>query len=1329
MTSSPTLPIVAWGGDVNLGRRQHYRTQAMGAADALAAVSVLAKADLSIVNLECVVATAGQSGIAKGELSPYYYRARPEMLAVLTAAGIDVVTTANNHSGDYGPAALAEQAALLDALGIGHTGSGPTTDAAFAPLFRRAGDVRVAIFAIDATQPHFAAGPARFGHAHLPLGSPAAWTDCLAPRIASARREADVVLVALHWGPNGEHAPGADEIAVGHALIDAGADAILGASAHLLQGVEIYKGRPIVHDAGDLLFDAITRDDDEAGVFSLALDVTGVRRVVFTPIQVGFGRSVQREGPSADAAAQRFIDKSAALGAQFQRTTNGECAIDLHPPHREAAPATTATPHARPLPGKAVYDLSVIRPAASARPEWQVRELPPGARLAAPVEIGPLRLLGVRAAPTELTRRRMLFVETFWELREPTPHDWRLDVRATPAPPSTMHGWGRHMDHDPCDWMWPTSRWMPGTIYRDLHGLRAPPASALHDALLRFEVGLVRAGRRLPRVALPIGLRLTVGKPAPAPTPAPASPATMAPPPRYQALAPDALPPDLPATPHASAQTWSAAQLAAVTRGTWLVAPPESWFVRSVVRSGGHLGLLPAPALFVASDYETLARHERYSQPQSRHNWDRTQHIAGLQPRLAGAIVSGPVAGLAPDFPLLQVADPIHALIELGATARQRLRGKLVVITGSAGKTSVCSLLAHAFSDAYRVFSSIDNYNSRVGMLAMLANVPAQTDLVVLEAAISGINAPGFQNIRLVQPDLAIITNIAPAHLGAGQSLEDIAQRKANVFEGMRPGGWVVLCADTAHFDDLVQRARQKGLQLLTYGEAASSDIRLEAHDGETGRVTAGFRDRHWTFTLGAKGRHMAVNSLACIAVAVALGFDFERVQQRLASFAAVAGRGRELHVTRGNARLRVIDEAYNANPLSMAAALATMADTPAPQGRKIMVLGDMLELGEDSARYHQSLIAPIVQAEPARVFLLGTRMGALHAPLAAALSATGSVQAHAALATLEPALLAELADGDVLLFKGSNGMKLWQIVERLAAPPQDKAAGAPPVTLPLPPSAVIRRRAAATTTSASASTSASSAATFISTPSWALYDLSADRLLTHQPGNRQFVPASLAKLMTAVLVDQKLQKDGLDRRSPIVPVPAQPVAAAGDPAASLYARAPFATPQALLEAALIVSSNKAALTLAEWHSGTRGAFVDAMNRQAQAWGLRDTRFGDPAGLDATARTTAIDMLVLARHLLHDHPALMDVVRQTHFEANPEAPSTNLLLGRLDGVDGLKTGSLPSHGANLICTALRNGRRLISVVLGAADARLCAQQTAQLMDRGFTSTRSDGATS
>lgn len=1022
-------------------------------------VPVLAKADLRIVNLECVVATRGEAGRAKGEGGPYYYRARPEMLAVLREAGVDIVATANNHSGDYGPEALMQQAALLDAAGIGHAGSGPTAEAAFAPVLRRAGDLEVALFSIDATQPRYAAGPSTPGHAWLPLASPAAWTAALAPRIAAARERAHVVLVAVHWGRSGLAAPEADEIAVGHALIDAGTDAVLGASAHVLQGVEIHRGRPIIHDAGDLLFDAVRRDDDgggEGGVFSLELCAHGVRRVVFTPVAVGFGRTVQRQGADAVAAADRFAAKCQALGTAFVATPSGACFVDLAPPPR-GQPPRPASPRSR-------IDCPAIPPLARPRGDWLVPEVPADARLAVPLRLGPLWLLGARTAARELTSRRMLFVETFWQLAEPTGEDWRLDVRAVPVGPATMPAWGIGMDHDPCDWMWPTSRWRPGLIHRDFHGLRPPPAGQLHAAELRIEVGLVSATARLARKALDLRVRLRMGAAAAPPPAASASQSSSLPdpPPRYRTISRDALPPDLPEAP---GQTWNAAQLAAVTGGTWRVAPPPGWFVRSVVRGPKHLDMLPAPTLFVASDYETLARHERYVPPASNHNWDRHARIAGLQPRLAGAIVSGPVAGLAPDFPLLQVDDPIRALIELGAAARERLRGRVVAITGSAGKTSVCRMLDHAFSHDHRVVSTIDNYNSRVGLLAMLANVPARTDLVVLETAISAINAPGFRNIRLVRPDVAIITNIAPAHLGVGQRVEDIARRKANLFEGMAPGGRAILCVDSDFFDELAARARARGLEVLSYGGAASADIRLEGHDAASGRVRARLRGpgggETLDYTLGAPGRHMAVNSLACLAVARALGLDAGRAAARLASFAAVEGRGQVLQRSHEGRAFRIIDESYNANPLSMAAALAMLADGAFGAGRRLLVLGDMLELGEAQGRYHEALVAPIVQCAPTQVFLLGPCMTQLRAPLAAALPAAG-VHAHASTDAIERALGDGLAPGDVVLFKASHGMGLWKIVERLGVPPHRPLPQPARPLSSLPPAAVIRRSGAA---------------------------------------------------------------------------------------------------------------------------------------------------------------------------------------------------------------------------------------------------------------------------
>ena len=500
--------VVAWGGDINLGRRQHYRTRQLGASSELGGVAVLAEADLRIANLECVVATCGEQGTPKGEAGPHYYRARPEMLRVLAEALIDVVTTANNHSGDYGAEALAEQAVLLDAAGIGHAGSGATLDAALTPVLRRAGHLNVAIFAIDATQRRFAAGKATAGNAYLPLSSPSAWSECLAPRIAAARVKAHVVLVAVHWGRNRAPAPDAEEIAVGRAIIDAGADAVLGASAHVVQGVAVHDGRPIIHDAGDLLFDAIGRgveDGDGSGVFSLHLGSEGVRRVVFTPIATGVGQTVQLEGDRGIAAAGRFMRKSAALGSDFALGPNGQCTLDLQPPAR--------TPQQLPLLPQPALKPEAIQPLQQPRNEWLAATVPIEAALAQPLSLGPLRLLGVRATPSAIAGRGMLYVETFWRIDEATGTDWRLDIRAVPQAPATMPAWGVAMDHDPGDWMWPTSRWEPGHIYRDFHGLRPPVADRLHDAQLQIEIGLVGDAGRVERVPLPRRVSFAAARP------------------------------------------------------------------------------------------------------------------------------------------------------------------------------------------------------------------------------------------------------------------------------------------------------------------------------------------------------------------------------------------------------------------------------------------------------------------------------------------------------------------------------------------------------------------------------------------------------------------------------------------------------------------------------------------------------------------------------------------------------------------------------------------------------------------------------------------------
>lgn len=508
-TDAPHGPTVAWGGDVNLGRRQHYRTAELGVEQVLR-VPALAQADLAIVNLECVVATQGEQGADKGEGGPYYYRARPEMLRVLTTAGVDLVATANNHSGDYGPEALREQARWLDAVGIGHAGSGADRDTAWAPVIRRAGDLNVALFSVDASMPSFAATETRTGSAHLPRTDLRAWRETLAPRIAAAREQAHVVLVAVHWDVTVGHAPNAQGRALAHALIDMGADAVLGASAHQLQGIEIYRGRPIVHNAGDLLFDAVRATPGDTGVFRLTLSPHGVTRVCFVPVALGFGASEQLAGAQARAASERFATLCAGLGTTLTLAQDGSAFVDLDPPPRPS-------PSPDPAPLTRYHPQVLDAPVSDDDPRWRVPEVPADARIE-PVRLGPLTLLGVRAKPETITRREMLWVESFWRCDAPLDENMRLHFRAVPVRASRMPAWGEGMDHDPCDWMVPTSRWRPGVIYRDHYGLRPPPMSRLENVAVRLSVGIVphRPGVKPVLLSITVPLQLPGQAPAPA---------------------------------------------------------------------------------------------------------------------------------------------------------------------------------------------------------------------------------------------------------------------------------------------------------------------------------------------------------------------------------------------------------------------------------------------------------------------------------------------------------------------------------------------------------------------------------------------------------------------------------------------------------------------------------------------------------------------------------------------------------------------------------------------------------------------------------------------
>ncbi|MEZ2295706.1 CapA family protein [Variovorax sp. RCC_210] len=1008
-----TTGLVAWGGDVNLSRRQHYRLHELGGADRmLCDIPALREADLRIANLECVVATTGEQGVDKDETAPYYYRARPEMLAVLTAAGIGMVATANNHSGDYGPGALMEQQGLLDAAGIAHAGSGATREAALRPAFARAGGVRVALFSLDATQPRFAASAERPGTAWLPLDDPAAWRATLAPRIEAARREADVVLVAVHWGDNLETEPSQAEIAVGHAIVDAGADAVLGTSAHVLQGIEVYRDRPILHDAGDLLFDAVRDDLGDSGVFTLTLGVRGVQEVLFTPIGVGFGFSRQREGDDAAALSGRFAAQCRALGTEMTPLPDGRCVLKLSPPELPTGPlpgrvaprmrGTRAAPTSRIAPA--------VGPVRAPRPEWMVDAVPEDARIA-PLQLGPLRLVGLRCAPQQIAGRQLLWVESFWTADEPVAHDLRVQFRALPMRSTRMPAWGASMDHDPCDWMWPTTRWAPGRIYRDRYGLRPPRAGLMTSDVLQLEVR-VRGGAPDTAEPPPRRLALWCGLRVPAlPTPLPQRGAPV-------------LAVDRPGAGPAPEPVWTAAQLQQVTGGKWLVAPPPGWFANAVVRGPTHMGLLPKPALFIASDFRTLAAHENYSKPRPD-NWDRHRELPALQGALAGAVVAHPVEGLDAGFPLLQVADPIAAMLALGAAARERYRGFVVGVTGTVGKSSTIAMLRDLLPERARVHTTIDNYNSRVGVPAMLANLAPDADVCILEMAQSGLWMDRGPISLVARPHVALITEIGLSQTRQASTLELTAKYKSRIFLGLEPGGVAIVPEHIACLPQVLRAAARTAGAIWVVGSGPGADVRVVDTASEPGggcRVRIAVAGRTHTYLFPVDSAGLVRNSTLAFAALVAMGFDAEAACARMPRVRLPAS-VMQVHALRTQAGVEatLIDDSWNAEVMSMRNAMEFVRTCEraqhGPVVRKIGVLGRIVNLDDDAEAMHRSLAAPLLASGIAHLVTHGPEMRWLREEVPSALLGPHFDDA----AQLAHYLGGFLRSGDLVLVKGDR--------------------------------------------------------------------------------------------------------------------------------------------------------------------------------------------------------------------------------------------------------------------------------------------------------------------
>ena len=470
---------LAAGGDANLGRRQNGLSGMRGPADALSRLPMFSDADIGFLNLESVLADSGALRVEKGEPVPFYFRGRPEQAQVLTTAGIDVVGTANNHSGDYGPDALLQQKRILSQAGVLAPGSGPSQQDACAPVFLERGGVTVGIISVDATLSLFAATDSSAGTCHASASDTGEAMATIGPAIADARRRADVVFVAIHWGKNLKSRPSSANRRLGAAMVEAGADAILGSSAHKLHGIEIVNGRPVIYDAGNLLFDSHSKGElARSGVFVLHFDRDGVHRVDVHPIDVDYGYSRPASGNSAARTLTRFRDLSAELGTRVV-VDDGIAVVPLpSPPSRPPAAARTPprTSHARPVMANTVPPAACL---ADAVPADAVIE---------PRSWGSVHLVGARMMPARPTERRTVWVETWWKIDAPVSDDLWMRQRIKSIPHRPVQMWWA--DHEHCDWMWPTSRWVPGQLYRDVYGVRPPKRAEPGD--YELVIGLIR---------------------------------------------------------------------------------------------------------------------------------------------------------------------------------------------------------------------------------------------------------------------------------------------------------------------------------------------------------------------------------------------------------------------------------------------------------------------------------------------------------------------------------------------------------------------------------------------------------------------------------------------------------------------------------------------------------------------------------------------------------------------------------------------------------------------------------------------------------------------
>lgn len=383
------------------------------------------------------------------------------------------------------------------------------------------------------------------------------------------------------------------------------------------------------------------------------------------------------------------------------------------------------------------------------------------------------------------------------------------------------------------------------------------------------------------------------------------------------------------------------------------------------------------------------------------------------------ALVSEEIHG---QMPTLRVADTLKALETIGVAARERSSAFRIAVTGSVGKTSTKDALKTVFKDQGRTHGSVASYNNHWGVPLTLARMPQDTQFAVFEV---GMNHPG--EIRplthMIKPHISIITSVVEAHAEFFKSTEDIARAKAEIFEGMAPGGMVLLNQDNPYFGFLSTLAHGQALKVYGFGQAETADFRLLSWEGtaHNSKVIVDIKGETFSYAIPLPGMHWVLNSLAVLGAVYLAGANVEKAIRSLSRIEPPQGRGQRYSGT-----FTVIDESYNANPTSMRAALSVLGQND--NGRKIAVLGDMREMGEHARAHHEELLSPLLENGIDLVFCCGPLMAHLYECL------PSSMQGGYAPTSLEliPLVLEGIKSGDIISVKASLGTRVKPIVDAL---------------------------------------------------------------------------------------------------------------------------------------------------------------------------------------------------------------------------------------------------------------------------------------------------------